>query len=102
MYCSRNNLLPKPYKPHKSVVLERIITNYLEKYFSHEKTFLSIVHCSSDDADSHLSTEFLFNLYNYPVFENISYSFLCMINGIVRYRGNTIYLIFIHNISTLP
>lgn len=85
-----------------SIILKNILTNYLRKYFSDEKMFVSIIIPSVNKQWNTSEADFFDNLFNDSILTDFSYNVLDTLNGSVCDNKNAFNLILVDDIKSLP
>lgn len=84
-----------------SFILSEIITNFLLKYFSNEKIFISIVASPSQDSHDLFQSDFFENLFDDPALEEFPYNILQQLDDSVYDYRNAFNIILIDSHETL-
>lgn len=86
----------------KSIVLSEIIAKYLINYFSVEETFVSIILAASNNDQLYFQNDLFAHLFKNPSINGFTHNVLNKMDVASRNHRNTINLIFIDDIKSLP
>lgn len=70
----------------ESVILGEIITNYLVKYFSDDRVFVSIIFAPLKKQRNHFKEDFLLNLFDDPALTKFDHNILDRLDTSTHYR----------------
>lgn len=70
----------------ESVILGEIITNYLVKYFSDDRVFVSIIFAPLKTQRNHFKEDFLLNLFDDPALNKFDHDILDRLDTSIHYR----------------
>lgn len=98
--------LPKrtsSYANNKKIILTKIASNYLDKYFDHEQVYFSIMSSSSNIDQKYFQTDLIVNLVKSSKLSNYSHSFLNQMDQLEdkRETKNVFNLIFVDDRNAL-
>lgn len=98
---SINNFDIKPSRDDESVVLRKILINYIVKYFSEDQIYISIVVGTSTKERIYFHDDFFYNLFHDPKMENFTYNVLDGLDDTVRDKRSAFCLILTADTKSL-
>lgn len=98
---SSRNFIQNQTEIEKSVVLSEIIFNYLTKYVSDDRFFVSIVCPSFKEQQLHFLHDFFVNLFNASTLSDFAHSVSDELYSTIRGRRRAFNLIMIDEYETL-
>lgn len=84
-----------------SVILRNILKNYIQKYFSHKKLFVSINISPNDKWKNHYGNDLFNNFFIDSILTNFSYNVLSTLNGSVSGNHNAFNLVLVDESTQL-
>lgn len=100
-FSSRDNILQNRSPPDDSVILKDILKNYMQKYFSNKKLFVSINLPPNEWSSNHYGNNMLDELFSDSILENFSYNVLRTLNGSTSGNHNAFNLILVDKTTHL-
>lgn len=98
--CSRINFEPTQSVADESVIVGKIITNYLLKYFSHEQICVSVIHPTSNKRN-YFQNDIFDLLFDDSSSTERTYNILNHTGNINCNHRSTFNLIFVDDVKTM-
>lgn len=99
--CFQNDITTSQPSSGESVILGKIIRNYLKKYYSDAKIFISIIFPSSKKGNQRFFDDFFINFFNDPKMEMLDRNILSKLDNSIHENRLAFNLILVEDSESL-